>query len=211
MKHPSEDLSVFRVEVIDHIVDEYMTDLHSNLHACHSSCIESEFVLDHMSEFDAESESEFDIDYMSGDVLPLEIDFIESDRTNHVSGSTHTSDFLYEVQVEKPSLSTTIQPSTPELKPLPSNLKYAYLDDSKSFPVIISASLVDEQEEKLLSVLKKHKKAIGWTLADIPGISPSTCMHRINLEDGAKPVRQPQRRLNPVILDVVKKEITKLL
>ena len=103
MKHPSEDLSVFRVEIIDHIVDEYITDLHSNLHAGHSSCIESKFVLDHMSEFDAESESEFDIDYMSADVLPLEIDFIESDRTNHVSRSTHTSDFLYEVQAEKPS------------------------------------------------------------------------------------------------------------
>jgi len=97
------------------------------------------------------------------------------------------------------------------LKPLPSNLKYAYLDDRKSFPVIIYASLADEQEEKLLSVLKKHKKAIGWTLADNPGISPSTCMHRMNLEDGAKPVRQPQRRLNPIILDVVKKEVTKLL
>ena len=77
--------------------------------------------------------------------------------------------------------------------------------------MIISANLADEKEEKLLSVHKKHKKAIGWTLADIPGISPSTCMHRINLEDGAKPVRQPQRRLNPVILDVVKKEVTKLL
>ena len=63
MKHPSEDLSVFRVEIIDHIVDEYMTDLHSNLHVCHSSCIESEFALDHMSKFDAENESEFDIDY----------------------------------------------------------------------------------------------------------------------------------------------------
>ena len=60
-------------------------------------------------------------------------------------------------------------------------------------------------------MLKKHKKVIGWTLADIPGISPSTCMHRILLEDGAKPVRQPQRRLNPVIQDVVKKEVTKLL
>ena len=71
--------------------------------------------------------------------------------------------------------------------------------------MIIFASLAAEQEEKLLLVLKKHKKAIGWTLADIPGISPSTCMHRILLEDGAKPVRQPQRQLNPVILDVVKK------
>ena len=77
--------------------------------------------------------------------------------------------------------------------------------------MIISASLAAEQEEKLLLVLKKHKKAIGWTLVDIAGISPSTYMYRILLEDGAKPVRQPQRRLNPVILDVVKKEVTKLL
>jgi len=90
-------------------------------------------------------------------------------------------------------------------------LRNHLLDDSKSFQVIISASLVDEQEEKLLSVLKKHTKAIGWTLADIPSISPSTCMHQINLEDEAKPVRQRQRRLNPVILDAVKKEVTKLL
>jgi len=36
-------------------------------------------------------------------------------------------------------------------------------------------------------------------------------MHRILLEDGAKVVRQPQRRLNPVISDVVKKEVNKLL
>ncbi|XP_052189950.1 uncharacterized protein LOC127799763 [Diospyros lotus] len=47
----------------------------------------------------------------------------------------------------------------------------------------------------------------SWTLADIPGISPSICMHKIHLEEGAKPVRQPQRRLNPTILDVVKKEV----
>ena len=85
------------------------------------------------------------------------------------------------------------------------------LEDKEKFLVIISASLAAEQEEKLLLVLKKHKKAIGWTLADISGISPSTCMHRILLEDGAKPVRQPQWRLNPIILDVVKKEVTKLL
>ena len=52
-----------------------MTDLYSNLHASHFSCIESEIVFYHMSEFDAESESESDIDCMSGGgVLPLEID-----------------------------------------------------------------------------------------------------------------------------------------
>jgi len=36
-------------------------------------------------------------------------------------------------------------------------------------------------------------------------------MHWILLEDDSRPVRQPQRRLNPIILDVVKKEVMELL
>ena len=83
------------------------------------------------------------------------------------------------------------QPPTIELKPLPKNLKYAYLEGSGKLHVIILAKLEDEQEEKLLQILRKHRKAIGWTLADIPGISPSMCMHRILLEDGVKSFRQP--------------------
>ncbi|KAM2615083.1 hypothetical protein TB2_029630 [Malus domestica] len=67
------------------------------------------------------------------------------------------------------------------------------------------------EEEKLVRVLKEHKTAIGWTLADIKGISPATCMHRILLENGAKPTRKAQRRLNPQMMEVVRKEIIKLL
>ena len=106
-----------------------------------------------------------------------------------------------------------IQPafSTLEVKPLSDNLKYVYLEEEDKLPVIISTSLTIEQEQRFLHVLKKNKKAIGWTLADIPAISLSTCMHRILLEDRDRLVRQPQRRLNPVISDVVKKEVTKLL
>jgi hypothetical protein len=43
-----------------------------------------------------------------------------------------------------------------ELKPLPQELKYAYLDEKNIYPVIISASLSAEEEEKLLEVLKAH-------------------------------------------------------
>ena len=73
--------------------------------------------------------------------------------------------------------------------------------------MIISSKLSALQEEKLMQVLKEHKTAIGWTIVDIKGISPSTCMHHILLEEGAKPSCQPQRRLNPPMMDVVKKEI----
>jgi hypothetical protein len=107
----------------------------------------------------------------------------------------------------------TIVPDPPkkELKPLPENLKYKFLGPAESLPVIIASDLVDAQEEKLLDVLKEHKEAIGWTIEDIKEISPSVVMHKIHLEENAKPSREPQRRLNPAMQEVVRAEVIKLL
>ncbi|RDX92975.1 hypothetical protein CR513_24819, partial [Mucuna pruriens] len=102
-------------------------------------------------------------------------------------------------------------PPPMELKPLPNHLKYLYLDSEQQRPIIIANNLHQEQEDKLLEVLRQHKKAIGWKLSDLPGINPSICMHRILMEEEIKPIRQQQRRLNSTLLDVVKKEVTKLL
>ena len=98
-----------------------------------------------------------------------------------------------------------------ELKPLPKELKYAFLRESQPYPVVISSTLTGEQEGKLIEVLKDHKSAIGWTLKDIKGINPLICTHRIHLEDNAKTSQQPQRRLNPHMKEVVKAEVLKLL
>ena len=74
-----------------------------------------------------------------------------------------------------------------EQKPLPSHLRYAYLGDGFTLPIIISASLIAAEEDKLLRVLRDHKDALGWSLADLKGIRPCMCMHRILLKDGHKP------------------------
>ena len=63
----------------------------------------------------------------------------------------------------------------------------------------------------MLDVLRKHRGAIGYSVDDIHGLSPSFCMHRIFLDEGHCPSRQPQRRLNSNMQEVVKKEIIKLL
>ena len=60
-------------------------------------------------------------------------------------------------------------------------------------------------------MLKKHRKAIGYTLDDLKRIQPSLCMHRILMEDDHKPSIERQRRLNPSMQEVIKKEILKLL
>ena len=62
-----------------------------------------------------------------------------------------------------------------------------------------------------MKTLKKHRAAIGYTLDDLKGISPTLCQHKIKLEKDAKPVVDHQRRLNPKMKEVVRKEILKLL
>ena len=102
----------------------------------------------------------------------------------------------------KPSIE---DPPTLKLKPLPSHLKYAFLEESKKLPVLIFAFLTKIQEEKLLKMLRSHKRAIGWTIADIKGINPFICTHKILMEEEEhKPKVQPQRKLNPSMKEVVR-------
>jgi hypothetical protein len=64
-------------------------------------------------------------------------------------------------------LGTTLPPKEDpvfELKPLPDDLKYAYIDDKKIYPIIISSKLSGKEEERLLEVLRKHRGAMGYTL-----------------------------------------------
>ncbi|RVW37865.1 Transposon Tf2-2 polyprotein [Vitis vinifera] len=97
------------------------------------------------------------------------------------------------------------------LKPLLVDLKYAYLKEDEKCPVVVSSTLTSDQEDSLLGVLRKCKKAIGWQISDLKGISPLVCTHHIYMEEDAKPVRQPQRRLNPHMQKVVRGEVLKLL
>ncbi|RVW89446.1 Retrovirus-related Pol polyprotein from transposon 17.6 [Vitis vinifera] len=90
-------------------------------------------------------------------------------------------------------------------------LKYTYLEENNQCPVVISSSLTGHQEISLLEVLKRCKKAIGWQISDLKGISPLVCTHHIYMEEEAKPIRQPQRRLNPHLQEVVRTEVLKLL
>jgi hypothetical protein len=105
------------------------------------------------------------------------------------------------------------EPQVPEvdLKPLPKGLKYEFLGPDKTYLVIMSGELSPEENEKLLNLLKKHKKVIGYSINDLKGLSPAFCTHRILMEDQCKPVVDHQRRLTHVMQEVVKKEVIKLL
>eukprot|EP00253_Pinus_taeda_P006977 PITA_06977 len=75
----------------------------------------------------------------------------------------------------------------------------------------IGNHLDSSQQERLIQLLRKYQKAFAWDYTDMHGIHPDTCTHHIYTDNTIKPVRQPQRRMNPVLQDIVREELQKLL
>nr|GEZ37890.1 reverse transcriptase [Tanacetum cinerariifolium] len=107
--------------------------------------------------------------------------------------------------------SSVDEPPEVELKDLPHHLEYTFLEGDNKMPIIIAKELGDVEKSALKKVLKSHKRAIAWKLSDIQGINPEFCTHKILMEEDYKPAVQHQRRVNPKIYDVIKKEVEKLL
>nr|GEX51702.1 DNA-directed DNA polymerase [Tanacetum cinerariifolium] len=103
------------------------------------------------------------------------------------------------------------EPPVVELKDLTPHLEYAFLEGDDKLPVIIAKDLKDEEKTALIEVLNLHKQALAWQLSDIKGIDPEFYTHKILIEDDFKPAVQHQRRVNPKIHEVIKKEVLKLL
>ncbi|PHT50547.1 hypothetical protein CQW23_10294 [Capsicum baccatum] len=108
----------------------------------------------------------------------------------------------------KPSIE---EPPTLELKELPSHLKYSFLGSGNTLPVIMAADSGEQQVATLITILWNYIRAIGWTIAYIIGIPPGICTHKIQLEENCTPTIEHQKRLNPPMQEVVKKEIIKWL
>ncbi|GJR02321.1 reverse transcriptase domain-containing protein [Tanacetum coccineum] len=142
-----------------------------------------------------------------GDILYLE-QLLNEDPSPTLPPKKNEDLKQKEVTKAKPSIE---EPLELELKDLPSHLEYAYLEENDKLPVIIAKGLKDDEKEALLKVLKSHKRAIAWKITDIKGIDPRFCTHKILMEDDYKPTVQSQRRVNPKIHEVIKKNILKLL
>ncbi|GJV47044.1 reverse transcriptase domain-containing protein [Tanacetum coccineum] len=148
-----------------------------------------------------------------GDILLLEA-ILNSDPSPH---PPNQGSYLPEIQKDlkiceaNNEKSSVNEPPEVELKDLPPHLEYAFLEGNNKLPVIIAKDLKNEEKAALIKVLKSHKRAIAWKLFDIKGIDPKFCTHKILMEEDYESTVQHQRRVNPKIHDVIKKEVEKLL
>ncbi|KAB2625900.1 hypothetical protein D8674_026286 [Pyrus ussuriensis x Pyrus communis] len=206
IKYPSEDHSCFSIDIVDSLAQGYLEDLNDD--ALEKVITRGVEVKTKEASY-MQTHGTLELPY----AVPPSEEFLEvvaalESLPKHEGKFPNRESIPISTNKLLPSI---IQGPILELKPLPSHLKYIFLGENETLPAIISSSLTAQEEEKLVRVLKEYKSALGWTLADIKGISPTTCMHHIFLEEGAKPTREAQRRLNPPMMEVVKKEIIKLL
>ncbi|GJV03978.1 reverse transcriptase domain-containing protein [Tanacetum coccineum] len=145
-----------------------------------------------------------------GDILLLE-SLLNSNPSPSLNQGNYLPEIRKELKVCKSAESSINEPPDVELKDLPPHLEYAFLANNNKLPVIIAQDLSDDEKTALIKVLKSRKQAIAWKLSDIKGINPEFCSHKILMEDDYEPAVQHQRRVNPKIHDVIKKEVEKLL
>ncbi|GJZ61971.1 reverse transcriptase domain-containing protein [Tanacetum coccineum] len=161
----SNDDTCFSIDVIDEILEEDFDALLDQgseiLYSIKGTLLEEEI----FAEFDKFMAMTANENYDS-----------ESDtKEQPFDKITINTDYKIKTSLEEP-------PTDLELKPLPDNLEYVFLEEPSFLPVIISSQLSEKNKSKLIQLL-----------------------------DDKKPVVQKQRRLNPNMQEVVKKEIVKLL
>ncbi|GJW62776.1 reverse transcriptase domain-containing protein [Tanacetum coccineum] len=147
-----------------------------------------------------------------GDILILEA-LLNSDPSPPPNQGNYLPKIRKELKIceAKTAKSSIDEPPEVELKDLPPHLEYAFLEDNNKLPVIIAKDLSVDEKTALIKVLKSQKQAIAWKLSDIKGINLEFCSHKILMEEDYEPAVQHQRRVNPKIHDVIKKEVEKLL
>ncbi|GJT85970.1 reverse transcriptase domain-containing protein [Tanacetum coccineum] len=233
-----DDNSVNRIDVIDMACEEYSqevlgfsdviasgnpTPYYDPIVSTSSPTLtpfgDSDFLLKEVDAFlaleDDPTSPEVDHSYYDseGDILLLEAFLNDDPSLPPPTQGNYLPEIRKELKVceAKNDKSSIDEPPEVELKDLPPHLEYAFLEGDDKLPVIIAKDLSVEEKAALIKVLKSHKRAIAWKLSDIKGINPEFCTHKILMEEDYKPAVQHQRRVNPKIHDVIKKEVEKLL
>ncbi|GKB75914.1 reverse transcriptase domain-containing protein [Tanacetum coccineum] len=148
-----------------------------------------------------------------GDILLLKAYLNDDPSLPPPTQGNYLPEIQKELKVVEPKndKSSIDEPPMVKLKDLPPHLEYIFLEGDDKLSVIIAKDLSIKEKTALIKVLKSYKRALAWQLSDIKGINPDFCTRKILMKDDCKPAVQHQRRVNPKIHEVIKKEVLKLL
>ncbi|GJS86714.1 reverse transcriptase domain-containing protein [Tanacetum coccineum] len=160
MKHSClNDDTCFSIDVIDEILEEYFDALLDEgrkiLHSIEGTLLEEEILFE-FNEFIAMAENENSESESDAEEPPFE-------------KITINTDYKIKTSLEEPLTDL-------ELKPLPDNLEYVFLEEPSFLPVIISSQLSAQNKSKLKEIVKLLDTGIIYPIADSPWVSPIYCV-----------------------------------
>ncbi|RDY01987.1 hypothetical protein CR513_14618, partial [Mucuna pruriens] len=176
MKHPTKDHSLFGIDMIEELVEEYFqlgscSEEMEDFAGIAESSRYSKADYDEVQEFSDSEAQEANVDSDPTRTEATELSWPKQPKAKIML--THLAPSREQVGQTDLSLVAKKSPSLPpmELKPFPSHLKYAYLDSEQQLPVIIASNLLLEQEDKLLEVLRQHKRQLGGNFLTFQNIN----------------------------------------
>ncbi|RDX63182.1 hypothetical protein CR513_58415, partial [Mucuna pruriens] len=199
MKHPTEDHSPFGIDVIEELVEEYFQL--SNSSEDMEAFVGDNDTINCLKVGYKEAQDSPSSEDNHDDIVDLPFEEKLTELLDQVCNQRH-SEYTNHAEVEGPNTSSRPDGSDSTNRRIfisTTTHRTETIAESLILPIIIANSLRQEQEDKLLEVLRQHKTAIGWKLSDLLGINPSICMHRILMEEEVKPIRKQQIRLNSTI------------
>ena len=97
------------------------------------------------------------------------------------------------------------------IKSIVNPMDYSKVETKEGKAFYLANALDSKDRQSYVSLLSEFSDVFAWSPSDLTGISPHLGEHRIDLVEGALPVRQRQYRLNPRYLLMVKEDIDRLL
>lgn len=102
-------------------------------------------------------------------------------------------------------------PFRPKMEPVKADMENCNLGTSENPKMVkLSKSLPENQRSKYVELLKEFQDVFAWSYEDLKSYDTSIIQHTIPLKPDQKPFRQKLRRINPVLLPSIEKEIKRM-
>ncbi|XP_070020741.1 uncharacterized protein [Nicotiana sylvestris] len=83
--------------------------------------------------------------------------------------------------------------------------------DEEQRPTYLSALLEVDEESTYIELLKEFRDVFAWSYKEIPGLDPKVAFHHLVVKNGARPVKQDQRRFKLDLVPLIETEVNKLI
>ena len=74
----------------------------------------------------------------------------------------------------------------------------------------ISRFLSADMKFKYIEMMRSFMDVFSWSYADLKQYDPSIIQHTIPIKENEKPFKQELRRINPLLMPLIEREIKKL-